>query len=102
MPSTPSFVSKHSKSKSSVMHFRMPGFFRSGNSSSASLDTHSKLASQLEPPVPAPAPPVRTLVADIIAQTHDVPAHKHEKQSEAHQIYRDQAGHGPKATVPQT
>lgn len=29
-------------------------------------------------------------------------SHKHEKDSEAHQIYRDQAGHAPKGVLPQT
>ena len=93
------------------MHFRMPGFFRSSNSSFASVNSHSKHPSQ--PSTPPPTPPtvipapatathVAAPVADTVEQVQEVPAHKHEKQSEAHQIYRDQAGHAPKGILPQT
>lgn len=122
MPSPPSSVSKHLKLKSSVMvHFRMPGFFRSSSSSSASVNSHSKPASRPSTPhqaaTPAPvvisAPDVASATAhapdtatqaaaDIVEQIQETPTHKHEKQSEAHQIYRDQAGHASKGILPQT
>ena len=105
-----------------MMLFRMPAFFRSSNASSASVGSHGVAASQ--PPI-APAAttePVTELiaepvaesvvepaaehvfepVADTVEQIHEVPAHKHEKHSEAHQIFRDQAGHAVKGLLPQT
>ncbi|KAF5381067.1 hypothetical protein D9615_004105 [Tricholomella constricta] len=40
---------------------------------------------------------------DIVEQVRDVMRHsKHEKESEAHQIFRHAAGHKPKGVVPQT
>jgi hypothetical protein len=124
MPSPPSSVSKHFKLKSFMMvHFRMPGFLRSSNnSSSASVNSHSKPASQPLTPgaaatpdvISAPdvasatahAPDTATQIvapaADIVEQIPAALTHKHEKQSEAHQIYRDQAGHTPKGLLPQT
>jgi aspartate/methionine/tyrosine aminotransferase len=85
------------------------------------VNSHSKPASQpLTPATPAPdvisapdvasatahAPDTATQVvapaADIVEQIPAALTHKHEKQSEAHQIYRDQAGHTPKGLLPQT
>jgi hypothetical protein len=101
-----------------MVHFRIPGFFRSSNSSFASVDSHSKAASQsstLAPtaaatpaattpvvvPVAAPVAAPVVAFADTVEQVHEV-LPKHEKHSEAHQIYRDQAGHAPKGISPQT
>ncbi|KIM60651.1 hypothetical protein SCLCIDRAFT_1183389 [Scleroderma citrinum Foug A] len=40
---------------------------------------------------------------DLADQMHDIVKHfKHEKESEAHQIYRQQAGHTAKGTLPDT
>jgi len=95
MPSPPSFVSKHVKLKSfGMVHFRMPGFFRSNNSSSTSVNSHSKSVSQSSTPrrtatpvsvIPAPdvasatvhVPDTTTQVvapaADIVEQIQDAP-----------------------------
>jgi len=87
------------------------------------VNSHSKSVSQSSTPrrtatpvsvIPAPdvasatvhVPDTTTQVvapaADIVEQIQDAPAHKHEKHSEAHQIYRDQAGHTAKGLLPQT
>ncbi|KIM72217.1 hypothetical protein PILCRDRAFT_744416 [Piloderma croceum F 1598] len=57
----------------------------------------------------APAPPALQRFASTRPSTpslntviQDAPTHKHENQSEAHQIYRDQVGHAPKGILPQT
>ncbi|KAG6917920.1 hypothetical protein DXG01_000357 [Tephrocybe rancida] len=48
-------------------------------------------------PVPSRTPPrFKELVRDVIKN------HKHEKESEAHQIFREAAGHKPKGVLPQT
>jgi len=39
--------------------------------------------------------------ANPVKQVHEVQPHKHENQSEAHQIYRDTAGHAVKGAMPQ-
>ncbi|KAG5354067.1 hypothetical protein C0989_009765 [Termitomyces sp. Mn162] len=48
-------------------------------------------------PTPSRTPPrFQDLVRDVIRQ------YRHEKESEAHQIFRGAAGHQPKGVVPQT
>jgi len=90
------------------------------------VNSHSKPASQPLTPAAAAATPAPDVIsapdvasatcahapdtatqvvapaADIVEQIPDALTHKHEKQSEAHQIYRDQAGHTPKGLLPQT
>lgn len=111
--------SKHSRFKSTsaaMLSFRLPAFLRSGNSSSASsmksasradIATHGAdnnsvssnppASSSLIPSVSfAPVTNPVQQVAEVIAQQ------KHEKESEAHKIFRDAAGHAPKGVLPQT
>lgn len=108
-------ASKSNWKKSKIIHFHLPSFFKSSDSSSASsvavADKPVSAAATALLPTPDPTPISKPAsiapVADlsIVQQIQALPAGqsaKHEDHSEAHKLFRTQAGHAPRGTFPET
>lgn len=93
-----------------MMSFRLPGFLRLGSMSTSSSiksttnaadnnSSSSNLPPSASPKLSVTFAPVTNPVQQV---AEEIAQQRHEKESEAHKIFRDAAGHAPKGVLPQT